>query len=259
MTAETQTKEAPATAAKPMFFNRLMTLDRELHANMKLNPEAGYGFAANTNLIPITVAEFRYIARHYPIVFSNGPIPMPFAVVGLNKDVNAMVDANGQWRTRTPIPGAVYSYPFVLLPVSKDSDELSVVIDPDAPQLGEIGAPLFEGGKATPLLDRAVQHAQMFRKGMLQTIEFGKMIVEAELLVQRGAELVLPDGFKFRIDNFLALDPEKIDKVANNIFLRWRKDGWLLPIFQYLQSLDAWTTIADVESDRRAAAAAAKA
>lgn len=257
MTEQTQNTESQA-AVRPMFFNKLITLDRQLHADMKLDTQAGYGFAANTHLIPITIAEFRFVARQYPIIFSAGDVPMPFAVVGLKDGQNLMVDIEGKWRWRSYIPAAVHTYPFILLPIRKDSDEVSVIIDPQATALGDKGEALFDNGQATPILDRIVQLTTHFRAGMLKTIQFGKMIAEAGLLQPRGVELVLQDGSKFRIDNFLTLDAEKIDNVANNIFLRWRKDGWLLPIFQYLQSMDSWSVIADLESDRRAAAKEAK-
>jgi hypothetical protein len=257
MTEQTQNTESQA-GVRPMFFNKLMTLDRELHADMKLDTQFGYGFAAKTHLIPVTIAEFRFVSRQYPIIFSSGEIPMPFAVVGLKENTNLMVDDKGEWRRRTYIPAAVHTYPFILLPIKKDSNEVSVVIDPLAPALGDKGEALFVDGKATPILDRIVHLTTHFRTGMMATIAFGKAIAEAGLLTPRGVELALQDGSKFRIDNFLTLDPDKIDKAANNIFLRWRKEGWLLPIFQYMQSMDSWTTIADLESDRRAAAAAAK-
>jgi hypothetical protein len=258
MTEQTPNNETQF-AGKPLYFNRLMTLDRELHANLKIDPNAGFAFAAKSHLIPISIFEFRFVARHYPIIFSNDPIPMPLAVVGLQADTNLLVDAEGKWRLRSYIPACVHTYPFILLPVRKDSDEVSVIIDPDAASLGDQGEALFADGKSTPVLDRVVQLTSYFRAGMAKTIEFGKMVAEHDLLVRRGVELILQDGSKFRIDNFLALDQEKMEKVANNIFLRWRKDRWLLPMYQYLQSIDAWSPLADLESDRRAALAAAKA
>jgi hypothetical protein len=242
---------------KPLFFNRLMTLDREQHAHLKVDPNAGFAFAANTHLIPISIFEFRFVARHFPIIFSNDPIPMPLAVVGLQAGTNLVVDNEGKWRLRTYIPACVHTYPFILLPVRKGSDEVSVIIDPDAHNLGDTGEALFVEGKATPVLDRVVQLTSYFRAGMTKTIAFGKMLAEQDLLTRRGVELVLQDGTKFRIDNFLTLDQEKMEKVANNIFLHWRKDGWLLPMYQFLQSIDAWSPLADLESDRRAAAAKA--
>jgi len=239
-----------------MFFNKLVTLDRQLHADLKFDTTAGFKFAAKTHLVPIAVTEFRFVARQYPIIFSTGEIPMPFAVVGLRENTNLMVDEDGKWRHRSYIPGAIHTYPFILLPVTKDSDEVSVIIDPEATSLGTTGEALFVDGKATPVLDRIVELTQYFRAGMLRTTAFGKMLAEHDLLTQRGVELILNDGSKFRVDNFLTLDPEKIDKVANNVFLRWRKEGWLWPLFQYMQSMDAWSMIADLESDRRAAAKA---
>jgi len=256
MTEQVQNTGNP-TAVRPMFFNKLATLDRELHKELKFDTKAGYGFAAHTHLIPITIMEFRFVARQYPIIFSTGEVPMPFAVVGLRENTNLMVEADGSWRYRSYIPGAVHTYPFILLPVMKDSDQVSVVIDPEAKSLGAVGEPLFADGKSTAILDRIVEFTSHFRAGMLRTIQFGKMIAEQELLTQRGVELTLNDGSKFRIDNFLTLDPDKIDKAANNIFLRWRKEGSLLPMFQYMQSMDAWSTLADLESDRRAANKAA--
>ena len=256
MTEQTQ-NTGSQTAVRPMFFNKLITLDRQLHAEMKFDTQAGYAFAAKTHLIPITIAEFRFVARQYPIIFSAGEVPMPFAVVGLRENTNLMVDDEGKWRWRSYIPGAVHTYPFILLPIRKDSDEVSVVIDPTATSLGDKGEALFVDGQPTPVLDRIVQLTNQFRAGMMATIAFGKTIAQAGLLSPRGVELLLQDGSKFRIDNFLTLDPEKIEKVPNNIFLRWRKEGDLLAIYQYLQSMDAWSTIADLESDRRAAAKAA--
>lgn len=258
MTEQTKNTGSQA-AARPMFFNKMITLDRVLHADLKLDTQSGYAFAAKTNLIPITIAEFRLVARQYPIIFSTGDVPMPFAVVGLREGANLLVDDEGKWRWRSYIPAAVHTYPFILLPVQKDSDEVSVVIDPEAASLGDTGEALFVDGKTTPILDRIVQLTNHFRAGMMATIAFGKLIAQAGLLTSRGVELVLQDGSKFRIDNFLTIDPEKFAKVPNNIFLRWRKDGDLLAIYQYLQSMDSWTTIADLENDRRAAAAKAKA
>ena len=82
MTEQTQNTESQA-GVRPMFFNKLLTLDRVLHAGLKLDTQFGYGFAAKSHLIPITIAEFRFVSRQYPIIFSAGEIPMPFAVVGL--------------------------------------------------------------------------------------------------------------------------------------------------------------------------------
>jgi hypothetical protein len=250
MTEQTP-KTGTATATRPMFFNKLITLDRNLHADLKFDTKAGYKFAAKTHLIPITVPEFRHVPRDYPIIFSPGEIPMPFAVVGLKEGTNLFVDADGKWRNRTYIPAAVYTYPFILLPVTKDSDELSVIIDPEASSLGTEGEPLFVGDKTGPIMERIVQLTHHFRTGMMRTIAFGKLIAEHKLLTARTVDLSLRDGSKFRLDNFLMLDPEKIDKVANNIFLRWRKEDWLLPMFQYLQSADTWRIMAELESDRR--------
>ena len=258
MTEQTQNKGTQFTN-KPLYFNRMMTLDRELHADMKFDTNAGFGFAAKSHLIPISIYEFRFVARQYPIIFSNEPIPMPLAVVGLRADKNLLVDDAGKWRLRSYIPACVHTYPFILLPIAKDSDEVSVIIDPEAASLGDKGEALFADGKPTEVLNRIIQLTQHFRAAMAKTMAFGKMIAEADLLSRRGVELTLLDGSTFRIDNFLALDPEKIDKVANNVFLRWRKDGWLPPIYQYLQSIDSWSPLADLENDRRAAIAAASA
>ncbi|HEV2677612.1 MAG TPA: SapC family protein [Aliidongia sp.] len=257
MTEQTQNTDGQST--RPMFFNKLMTFDREIHANLKLDTNSGFEFAARAHLVPITISEFRYVARQYPIIFSSGAIPMPFAVLGLREGTNLMVGADNQWRNRTYIPGAIHTYPFILLPISKDSDEISLVVDPGAKCLGDTGEALFADGKPTPVLNRIIELTQTFRAGMIRTIAFGKMLAEHKMVEARGVELTLQDGSKFRVDNFLTLSPGKIDEAANNIFLRWRKEGWILPMFQYLQSMDSWSMLGDLESERRAAEAAAKA
>ncbi len=99
---------------------------------------------------------------------------MPLAVLGVEPGRNLAVNSEGKWRPRTYIPACIHTYPFVLLPTRKDSDEVSVIIDPDAPSLGDKGEPLFANGKATAVLDRIVQLTSYFRSGMTKTSAFGQ-------------------------------------------------------------------------------------
>jgi hypothetical protein len=253
MTEQTE-NTANQTAAKPMFFNRMMTLDRALHADLKFDPAAGYAFAAETSLIPIAVNEFRFVARHYPIVFGTGPLPMPLAVVGLQPGSNLFVEPGGTWRAGSYIPACVQTYPFVFLPTLANGKDISLVIDPEAKSLGEKGDALFADGQPAPTLDRIIRLAGSFRDGMRQTLEFARMLAEYGLVAPHGIDLVLQNGTKHRIEGVLTIDPRKIDEAANNIFLRWRKAGWLTPIYQSFQSIDAWTDLAELDQARNSKA-----
>ena len=86
--------EKPANL--PMFYRAPRPVDRARDAHMGLSLPADYRFAAGTNAIPLLFDELPMAAPYYPIVFADGPLPIPAAVVGLQNDQNLFVDPDGK-------------------------------------------------------------------------------------------------------------------------------------------------------------------
>src|ERR1700678_1564922 len=70
-------------------------LSRETHAKIGLRRvEKPFGFAANTNVVPLTVTEFSMATLSYPIIFA-GERRQPLAVLGVGAGSNLFIDQDG--------------------------------------------------------------------------------------------------------------------------------------------------------------------
>src|ERR1700761_1533796 len=101
--------------AMPMFYKEPRPLDRAKDGKLRLSRPTHFRFAEGTNAIPLLVDEFPMAAAYYPIVFADGPLPIPAAVVGLKNDQNLYIDANGRWIAGSYLPAYVRRYPFILM------------------------------------------------------------------------------------------------------------------------------------------------
>src|SRR5579863_7108577 len=108
-----QTMAARREEALPLFYAKPCPLRPQLHGGVSLKQPRHFGFARIGNAIPITSAEFPQVQRDYPIVFTEAPLPMPVAVVGLEDGINSMVEPNGTWRLGSYVPAYVRRYPFL--------------------------------------------------------------------------------------------------------------------------------------------------
>src|SRR5262245_17190809 len=132
MTPESQMPESsPPPAGLPLFFNRIVGVDPKLHGNLRLDRNAGFGFAAGAQFVPLGFEEIEAAAQDYPILFTAGTEPVVIALLGLRQGNNLFVQADGSWKPDTYIPAYVRTFPFVCLS-STSSSELYLGMEPDA-------------------------------------------------------------------------------------------------------------------------------
>ena len=125
-------------AGMPMFYTAPRPLDRARDGNMKLSRPTHFNFAAKTNAIPLLVDEFPMAAAYYPIVFADGPMPVPAAVVGLKNDTNLFLDKEGRWLNGAYLPAYVRRYPFILMD-DPEQKQFVLCIDENSDMLSESG------------------------------------------------------------------------------------------------------------------------
>src|SRR5215469_3975454 len=138
-----------------LFYSKPEPLSRELHGKIGLRRvDKPFGFAAKTNVVPLTVGEFPMAALSYPIIFA-GDRYQPLAVMGINQGSNLFVGAY--------IPAYIRRYPFVLAN-DQARDQLVVCIDRASSLLGEDCAlPLFdEKGEATAYTNNCIEFCNNF-------------------------------------------------------------------------------------------------
>ena len=113
--------------AEMMFYERVVPLNEQVHAGLKVRPAASFAYAAAVNSVPLLASEFFECAREYPIVFARGQSgPLPAVLLGLRESENLFVDGAGKWNARY-VPAFVRRYPFV--PANGPGGDLLVCID----------------------------------------------------------------------------------------------------------------------------------
>ena len=171
-----------ANPALPLFYKRVAVVDEAKLSNSSLKEQIGYDFARDTAIVPLIVTELFTAASTYPIVFITEPVPSVLAVLGLRQAQNLFVSGDGSKWDAPYVPAYVRRYPFVFL--RHDNDDLTLCIDEAANALEPGRArPLFEDGKRTPLIERALQFCIEFQRGHLATEAFMKALIERDLLV----------------------------------------------------------------------------
>jgi len=244
-----QTTPKPANSSEapmPMFYTSPRPLDRVKDGKMKLNRPTNFKFAAKTNAIPLLVDEFPMAAAYYPIVFADGPLPVPAAVVGLKNDTNLFVNASNTWVSGAYLPAYVRRYPFILMD-DPDNKQFVLCIDDDSGLLEAQGEfPLFEGDNPSDFTKSAMEFCAALRQQGDATDEFVKALKEYDLLMPNNAEIDARDGSRLQLSGFLIIDPKKFDALPDSVILQWRKKGWLGLVYAQLLSSHRWQNLVDL-------------
>jgi len=237
------TPQTPAAPQLPMFYASPRPLDRVRDKNMKLNRPKDFRFAAKTNAIPLLVDEFPIAAAHYPIVFANGPSPVPAVVVGLRNDENLFIDKDGAWVEGSYLPAYIRRYPFILMD-DPENKQFVLCLEDNCGLMKEDGEfSLFEGEEPSAFTKSAMEFCGALRQQGEATDEFVKALKEHELLVANNAEIVSPEGTRFVLSGFLIIDPKKFDALPDSVIIQWRKKGWLGLVYAQLLSSHRWQNL----------------
>jgi hypothetical protein len=243
-----------------LFYKQPEPLSRDAHAKIGLRRvEKPFGFAAASNVVPLTVSEFPVAALSYPIIFA-GERRQPLAVMGVGSEQNLFVDGEGGFVTGAYIPAYVRRYPFVL--ASDDTrGQLVVCIDRAAPMLGEdYDVPFFdEKGEATPYTTNCIKFCNDFELEGRRTEAFVNLLKDLDLFETKQATFtpMNPDGtpgapqpvaeyFGVSEPKVQALGAEKLKELTGN--------GALGQIYAHLVSLIGWDRLIALSMARQNAA-----
>ncbi|MCQ4161574.1 SapC family protein [Roseomonas sp. GC11] len=238
--------------ALPPLFGRVEPLEPARHAALRLDRSAGLGFAARANAVPLSIVELPFAARHFPIVFASGPVPMPLAVLGYRAGENLFVGADGSWRAGTYLPAYLRAYPFIFLQ-PEGSEKLLLGIEPDAPALHTgAGEALFEGEQPSAFLKEMLRFCSDFRASLEETQRMAIALKGAGLLEEREARVEFRSGSSARLNGFAMLNPERFDALPDETILEWRRRHWLGGIYAILQASGSWSGVLDLAEAKAA-------
>lgn len=239
--------DAPAL---PLFFTRVVGVNPKLHAELRLNRGADYRFAAAAHSIPLGLGEFEVAARHYPILFTAGPTPVPVALVGLGEQGNLFVNPDGTWRADAYIPAYVRAFPFVFVEDAA-ANTTFVGMEADATSLSTTtGLPLFEDDTPTQALNDAIAFCSALRDNLRAAGALGLALEEAGLLQDEEATVNFTAGGASRVRGFKVLKPGALDGVSDDTFLDWRRRFWLPAIYAHIHAAGMWGRLVDLTAAR---------
>ena len=169
----------------PPFYRELLPLSSQQHGDLKLRSTDKAPHLAIQNAIPLTIEEFAFAQRYYPIVFGTGEDSIPLGLMGLNDGINTFVDAGGSLIGEVYVPAYVRRYPFMLARLRPEADELSLCFDPTSPAIGpfEDGQPLFIDDEPSPGTREVLDFCEKFERAIEVTRALVKELVSLDLLI----------------------------------------------------------------------------
>lgn len=243
------------TPALPLFYRDPQLLAPATHGDVRLRP-GGYGFAAETNAVPIAVIEFGSAMRHHPLVFSLDD-GFPIAVLGLDR-WNRFLDGD-RWTEALYVPAYIRRYPFVFAETSED--RFILALDMAAEHVAEdgTGEALFDAeGKPTATTENVMAFCRDFHGAHLQTRAFVEALLAHDLLTEQHAAVTLASGRQTTLRRFRVVDRAKFEALPDDVVIDWHRKGWLALIHFHLLSLERFADLLALENRAEEAGQAAK-
>jgi len=245
------TETQPSASAQsepvlPVLYRKPMPLDPLRHGSKSLKRMTDFPFARNTNSVPINGVEFPFVMRHYPIVFTAGERPNPVAVLGVRTDKNLFVNEWGGWTDGLYVPAYIRRYPFIFME-DTGGERLILCVDEESGLLSDDSKrPLFADDKPTDVVTHALDFCTEFQAQHNATAEFGRALEKHDLLIPNRADISLVSGEKLTLGGFRMVDEARFHALPDDVFLEWRKKGWLHLVYCHLMSSINWGRLADL-------------
>jgi hypothetical protein len=244
-----------------LFYSKPEPLSRELHSKIGLRRvEKPFSFAANTNVVPLTVGEFPAAALSYPIIFA-GERYQPLAVMGVGPGQNLYVAEDGAYEIGAYIPAYIRRYPFVLAN-DQSRGQLVVCIDRASTLLGEdCELPFFdEKGEATEYTNGCIQFCNDFENEGRRTESFVSLLRELDLFEVKRATMTVanPDGTPGEpqpLAEYFAVSEEKLKALPVEKLKELIDNGAVAQMYAHLTSLVGWDRLIALAVARAQAAA----
>lgn len=237
-----QTPATPQITGKMFLFERPELLSKEQHADYGFTKvERPLSFCSKVRAIPVTINEFPFAMRHYPIIYTNKENPLPLAVVGVIDDVNLFVDEKGRWEEFAYIPAYIRRYPFAMA-AETGGDRLAVVFDAASNWVVPGGEePLFENGEATKALNDAVEFCQRCEGERRLTEQMMARLKEYDIIEGQSAQYTTPGGNEGRtFAQYFGVDEKRFNALPADRFEELRKSGLLPYIYAQMMSFMNW-------------------
>jgi len=223
-----------------LIYENVVPVSRDKHAKLSLKPTNDYGFARETNSVPLVAGEFGLVAAHYAIVFgqaNDGAIPA--AVLGARDNENVFVNADGSWGAAY-VPAFIRRYPFVF-GTDQANETFTLMIDETFGGLNKDGKGerLFDSeGEQTQFLKNTMTFLSEYQGQVQATQAFAKKLETLGLLEGAEAHLPTQSDPERRLRGFLIVSRDKLRALPADKLAELNATGELELIYTHLLSLN---------------------
>ena len=225
----------------PLFYNMPVPLSLERHGDKSINLERRFGFAANTNMVPVNMQEFSRVAISYPIVFTESAPASAIAILGLRQGQNLFVDDAGAWDGGVYVPAYIRRYPFIFSTGQEDEQLVLCVDEADDLIVDGTGAEntqaIYDGEEASETIKKMLEFCAAFHRQSLATREFVDELENRDLFRPGTVTITNESGEQFNLRGFRIVDETKFNALSDESFLEFRRKGWLHAITSHLVSV----------------------
>jgi hypothetical protein len=241
-----------------LFYSRPEPLSRDAHSGLGLRRiDRPFGFAARSQVTPLTVAEFQSAALCFPIIFA-GESYQPLAVMGINADHNMFIQPDGAFEPGVYVPAYIRRYPFVLAH-DATREQLVVCIDRAAPMLGELPDLAFfdAAGEPTDYTKGCIQFCNDFEVEVRRTESFVNLLRELDLFETKSAIYTPPNpdgtpGKPQTVAEYYAVSEAKLKALPDERVREMLQNGALAQVYAHLVSLNGWDRLISLAIARQA-------
>ncbi|KPQ25544.1 MAG: SapC [Halomonas sp. HL-48] len=203
-------------ATQLLIYRNVQPITRDKHGELYLKAGKDFVFAKEVNSVPLMAAEFPAAASDLPIVFTDADDGvLPVAVLGIERDVNLMVDDDNRWQGEY-VPAFFRRYPFVFAS-SAEGKTFTLCVDEDYEGLNSEGRGerLFDAdGEQTQYLSRVLSFLQDYQAHFQRTRAFCRRLVELDLLESVEAQVRLPEGGRRTLTGFKSINRKKLKELS---------------------------------------------
>jgi hypothetical protein len=231
-----------AARTGPVLYERPVPLTAQRHAKLRLSADRDYAVAAHVNSVPVNALEYRHVQKHYPIVFSAGAPAMSIAILGLSEGENLFVAPDGGWAAEHYVPAYIRRYPFIFM-AGPDRQQYVLCVDEAAACVGKKGDAFFDDGAPTEVTQRALSFCSSYQSQSDVTREFVGALDASGLLVPNRAEITTAGGETLRLGGFRVIDEKRFAALSGDVFLDWRRRGWLPLAYAHIMSMSNWSSL----------------
>ena len=217
---------------------RLLTLNNQAHADLKINLDTSHAHHEQIHMVPVVANEFLKLSTNFPILLTKNAETGQFvsvALMGFQEGENLFWKHGKLDSLYTPLN--LERSPFYL--GFDQNDAMIVCVDMDNPGVGDSsGLDVFDdNGDETSFLENAKGILSTLWSGEQFTQDFIQTLNELDLVQPIKIDIVLHDKSRVTVNGLYSINDEKLDSLEGEILSDLNKKTYLKLIYLMANSL----------------------